>query len=66
MSKLPDVVRMKVDAMRSSSTGAHGAQVDAIKNLASMAERSARAADSAARGVTHLCPWNTCQATKHN
>lgn len=65
MSKLPDVLRMKVDAMRKASVGAN-VQAGAINSLARLAENASRAAEGSAPGVVHLCPWNTCQATRHN
>ncbi len=64
MQQLRDVVRAKVDDMRSSGF----AQAHSSSEVAAALSNSVPASSPTALskgGPEHACPWHTCQATRH-
>ncbi len=71
MQTAHDLVRLKVDALRSAMAAREVNQGQAIKALADIAacespvDRSISNPDMHRGDALHMCPWHTCQATRH-
>lgn len=71
MQTAHDLVRSKVDALRSAVTAGEVNQGQAIEALAGVAacessvDHSISNPDMHRGGALHMCPWHTCQATRH-
>ncbi len=65
MEQLRDRVRSKVDEMRAAGY-ARGRDREQLLEALSKSLPADAAAEPAQRGgAIHLCPWHTCQATRH-
>jgi len=63
MTQLREIVRSKVDQMRAVAYAQNHSRTDVLEALAKSAP--AARSDSDAPGKLHMCPWHTCQATRH-
>ncbi len=63
MQELRDVVRSKVDALRAAGGAERYDREQLLAALARIPATSPR--EPADTQVVHLCPWHTCQATRH-
>jgi len=65
MEQLRDMVRSKVDEMRAAG---HAQRYDRAKlvDALSNAVPAGKGSEATQHGGTiHMCPWHTCQATRH-
>jgi hypothetical protein len=67
MQQLQDKVRAEIDALRfASHLQGHGRK-DIVQALSdSVAFQSSVKDEDIRKGTIHMCPYSTCQATRHN
>lgn len=67
MQELRDLVRSKVDDLRSAGER-RSLDAAAIVNelAATLASQPRQAGEGRDPATPHMCPWHTCQATRHN
>ncbi len=66
MEQLRDVVRSKVDQMRAEGHAQSHDRHALIESLSRSMPAWGSNLESDSRAQTlHLCPWHTCQATRH-
>lgn len=67
MEQLRDIVRSKVDQMRAEGYAQSHDRQALIESLSRSMPALGSDIDSDSRTqVLHMCPWHTCQATRHN
>jgi hypothetical protein len=64
MTQLREIVRSRVDEMRAVAYAQKHSRAELLDALAQSAP-PAPSAESDAPGTLHMCPWHTCQATRH-
>lgn len=67
MQNLQDIVRSKVDQMRSAGYAGNLSKADVVDALTATTINSVfRVDEEIHTSAIHMCPWHTCQATRHN
>jgi hypothetical protein len=66
MKELRDIVRDKVDEMRSKGYSDSRSRSDVIAELSeAVSGKTSRGEIDRPHSRLHLCPWHTCAATRH-
>ena len=60
MQTLDNFVRAKVDQIRNA-----GSSADRARLLDELGKVAVTGGNRTERGAIHMCPWHTCQATRH-
>jgi hypothetical protein len=67
MQNLQDIVRSKVDEMRAVGYVDSLSRAEVVDALTATTINSVlRGNEEIHSGAIHMCPWHTCQATRHN
>lgn len=64
MTQLREIVRSRVDEMRALAHAQKHSRAEVLEALAKSAPTT-HPTESDAPATLHMCPWHTCQATRH-
>jgi hypothetical protein len=64
MTQLREIVRSRVDEMRAVAYAHKHSRTELLEALAKSAP-PARSDEGDGPATLHMCPWHTCQATRH-
>ena len=65
MEQLRDIVRSKLDEMRVAGYTQRYDREQLLAMLSSSVPAAMNSMSGQSGGPIHLCPWHTCQATRH-
>lgn len=65
MEQLRNIVRLKLDEMRTAGYAQRYNREELLAVLSSSVPTNMDSMSKHPSSVIHLCPWHTCQATRH-